>query len=243
MSDSMAGELEALLRNEALAVAVPLARGLKVTVSEALWPAASVKGNDSPETANSGVVTVAEETVTLEPVALSDAVRLALCPTTTLPKFKLEGETVNWPAAVPVPANEIASVEFEALDTTEMLPLALPAEMGANTAPKVKLCPGIRVRGRVSPLMLNPEPLALACVIVTLDPPELVKVSVRLVLLPTCTLPKLRLEGFDVSEPDATPAARRATLRLGSVASLVMATLPVAAPVDCAENTTLKFLL
>jgi hypothetical protein len=35
-----------------------------------------------------------------------------------------------------------------------MLPLTLPAEAGAKVAPKVKLCPGISVIGRLSPLML-----------------------------------------------------------------------------------------
>ena len=79
-----------------------------------------------------------------------------------------------------MPDSETVRVELEALETTEMLPLALPAEAGEKTAPKVKLCPGVRARGRFNPLTLNPEPLAVAWVIVTLDPPELVKVSDRL---------------------------------------------------------------
>ena len=79
-----------------------------------------------------------------------------------------------------MPDSEIVRVELEALETTEMLPLAPPAEAGEKTAPKVKLCPGVRARGRFNPLTLNPEPLAAAWVIVTLDPPELVKVSDRL---------------------------------------------------------------
>ena len=61
-----------------LAVAVPLACGLKVTVNEALWPAAMVEGSEMPLRANSEVLVVAEETVTLEPVALSVAVKLLL---------------------------------------------------------------------------------------------------------------------------------------------------------------------
>ena len=79
-----------------------------------------------------------------------------------------------------MPDSEIVRVELEASETTEMLPLTLPAEAGEKTAPKVKLCPGVKVRGRFNPLRLNPEPLAAAWVIVTLDPPELVKVSERL---------------------------------------------------------------
>ncbi len=76
--DSRAGELEASLVKDVLAVAVPLACGVKVTVTEALWPAAMVEGSERPLRANSGVLVVAEETVTLEPVALSVAVKLLL---------------------------------------------------------------------------------------------------------------------------------------------------------------------
>jgi len=46
--DSSSDELEALLAKEALAVAVPLACGLKVTVNSELWPAARLKGNEIP---------------------------------------------------------------------------------------------------------------------------------------------------------------------------------------------------
>ena len=41
------------------------------------------------------------------------------------------------------------------------------------------------VKGNDSPLKLNPVPLAEAAEIVRLDPPELVRVSDKLVLLPT----------------------------------------------------------
>lgn len=67
-----------MVTNVALAEAVPLAWGVKVTVKGALWPAGMVNGNESPLRANSEVLVAAEETVTLEPVALSVAVRLLL---------------------------------------------------------------------------------------------------------------------------------------------------------------------
>src|SRR5207237_9287459 len=81
--------------------------------------------------------------------------------------------------------------ELEALETTERLPVTLPAEFGAKTTPKVKLCPGIKVSGRFNPLTLKAEPERLAWVMLTLEPTELVSVSVWVELLPTCTLPKL----------------------------------------------------
>ncbi len=61
-----------------------------------------------------------------------------------------------------MPDSEIVRGELEALETTEMLPLALPVEVGAKTAPKVKLCPGVKVRGGFNPLALNPEPPTVA---------------------------------------------------------------------------------
>ena len=50
-------EFAALLANKTLSEAVPLACGVKVTVNDALCPAASVKGNESPLKANSEVTT------------------------------------------------------------------------------------------------------------------------------------------------------------------------------------------
>ena len=57
------------------------------------------------------------------------------------------------------------------------------------------------VKGKVSPLMLKPVPLALAAEIVRLVPPVLVSVSERLELLPTVTLPNARLLGLAVRVP------------------------------------------
>jgi len=62
-----------------------------------------------------------------------------------------------------------------------------------------------RVAGRVSPLTEKPAPLGVACEIVTLDPPVLVKVSDVLLLFPTCTLPNARLAGLGESAPAVTP--------------------------------------
>jgi len=43
----------------------------------------------------------------------------------------------------------------------------------------------VSVRGRVNPLIEKSEPVKLACEIVTDDPPVLVRVSDRFVLVPT----------------------------------------------------------
>src|SRR5437899_846546 len=93
--DSIVGEFEALLTKEMLAVSVPLAWGVKVKANDALWPAASVNGNDTPLRVNSELLEVAEETLTLEPAALRVAFKLLLVPTATLAKSKVVGATPN----------------------------------------------------------------------------------------------------------------------------------------------------
>ena len=50
---------------------------------------------------------------------------------------------------------------MEELETTERLPVTLPAEFGAKTTPKVTLCPGNKVSGRFNPLRLKAEPIGL----------------------------------------------------------------------------------
>ena len=64
-----------------------------------------VNGSCIPLRENSGLLTEADETVTLEPVAERVAVKVWLFPTITLPKLKLAGERLSCPTAVPDPAN------------------------------------------------------------------------------------------------------------------------------------------
>ena len=77
----------------------------------------------------------------------------------------------------------------------------------------------------------------------TLEPPVLVTVSDRACLLPTITLPKLRLVGFDPSVPGATPVPDNGMVRLGLEAVEVMVTLPLALPADAGVNVTLRLAL
>src|SRR5437667_10966087 len=95
----------------------------------------------------------------------------------------------------------MARGELEALETTERLPVTLPAEFGVKATPKVKLCPGTKVSGRFNPLTLKAEPVRLAWVMLTLESPELLSVSDCVALFPTCTLPKLRREEVTCSTP------------------------------------------
>src|ERR1700678_2696119 len=94
--------------------------------------------------------------------------------------------------------------------------------------------------GRFSPLKEKAAPVKFACEMVTEDPPVLVRISDRLVLLPTCTLPNARLVGFAASVPGATPVPERGMVRLESEPVEVMLKVPLAAPLADGEKTTVN---
>ena len=160
--ESTVGEPEALLANEAVPDAAPVACGVKVTVNCRLLPAAIVVGNEMPLSVNSELLRFAEDTVTLVPVALSVAVRGLLAPTATLPKPKLVGFTASCPEAVPVPESGMFNVGFEAFEAIARLPLSPAADGGVKMTVKVTLWPDVSVIGGVRPLTVNPVPVTVA---------------------------------------------------------------------------------
>ena len=239
----MAGVFDALLLNVRLALAAPEALGVKVTLNVADWPAGIVTGNEMPESVNSLLVLLADETVTADPEALRLPPNDALDPTDTVPKLSEVGETANWPCPVPVPENAMLSGEFEAVEITAIVPLAEPVLVGANVAVNVTLWFVARVAGSVSPLIENGADTPLTCEIVTDDPPVLVMVSDKFALLPTSTLPKPRLEGLGLNVPAVMPVPERAIFRLGFDPFEVMLTLPLTAPPEVGENFTVNEVL
>lgn len=103
------------------------------------------------------------------------------------------------PGVTPVPESGMLRLGFAPFEVMLTLPLAAPLAVGANSTVKDVLCPAFSVTGTVSPLRLKPLPLALAAEMVRVVPPEFVSVSESDFELPTCTLPKLKLEGFGES--------------------------------------------
>ena len=83
----------------------------------------------------------------------------------------------------------------------------------------------------------------MAWAMVTLEPPELVRVSDSVRLLPTCTLPKLRLEAVAVSDPGVTPDPESGTVNVGFDALLAMERLPLADPPVVGAKVTLRVAL
>src|SRR5207249_7787798 len=134
---STSGVVEALLLNEIVPEAVPLLCGVNVTLTGALCPAASAIGNETPFKLNSGLLVLADETVTLEPLAPSVAVKLLFWPTVMVAKSNAAGDNSNWPDAVAVPESAIDKLEFEASETMTILPLAVPEDLGEKAVLKV----------------------------------------------------------------------------------------------------------
>jgi hypothetical protein len=130
---------EALLMKPSVPEAVPEACGAKAMVIGTLCPAAIVSGKIIPLRENSGLFKLAEDTVTLAPVAPRFPAREVLVPTVTLPKFAELGETDNWPCAVLVPVWEIVSVGFDASELTMIVPVAVLAVCGVKVVLNVRL--------------------------------------------------------------------------------------------------------
>ena len=108
-----------------------------------------------------------------------------------MPKERLVGLAESVPGVTPVPESAMLRLGFDPSDVIATLPVTAPAVVGANFTAKVELWPTARVNGNVSPVMLKPEPVAEAAEMVRLDPPELVRVSVRDFEPPMTTFPKL----------------------------------------------------
>ena len=128
---------------------------------------------------------VAVEIVTLDPpelVRVPD--KFVLLPIWTFPKARLVGFADNAPCVTPVPDVGMLKLGFEPLEVMATLPLAAPLVVGAKVTVNDVLWPAFKVSGRESPLTVYPLPFAAPAEIVTLEPPELVRVSDKLVLLP-----------------------------------------------------------
>ena len=113
--------------------------------------------------------TEALEIVTFEfPVFVSVTSCVAVVPSVTVPKLKLEafGESL-FVAATPVPLKEIIIGKLLASPPIEMLPESAVADFGLNATMKFMLAPAARVTGAESPDMLKPAPVTATWEIVS----------------------------------------------------------------------------
>jgi hypothetical protein len=95
--------------------------------------------------------------------------------------------------------------------------------------------------------MLNPEPVTFAPEIVTLPPPELLRISVSVCELPTWTLLKLRLVGLAPNSPELTAVPDIVTVTELEILKLAVffpldwvvnaiETVPLSVPLEVGEN-------
>jgi hypothetical protein len=98
-----------------------------------------------------------------------------------------------------VPETEIVSGEFTALLVIVTLPVTLPEAAGANVTFIVTDAPGLRMSPVEMPLTVKPAPEIVTLEIETLEPPVFFSVTGCVLLLPTFTFPKLRLEVLELS--------------------------------------------
>ena len=224
-----------------LPLLLPADAGVNTALKVVLCPAFRLTGSVGPLKVNPVPVTAAFEIVTVEPPELVTTTATdLLLPSVTLPKTTLLGLAVNEPGATPVPLSAIFNGDPGASEAIARLPLTFPEPVGANFTEKITAWLGVNVVGSVNPTMEKPAPVTVACEMVTFDPPELVRVSDRLELLPTCTLPKARLAGLDESAPGVAPFPDNAMFRFGLPPFEVMLMFPVTPPgavgANVAEN-------
>jgi hypothetical protein len=118
------------------------------------------------------------------PIFVSVSPSVLLLPVATLPKLRLTGLAASCPAVTPVPDSGTLSVGFAAFEVIARFPLTLPLDTGEKTRLKFALWPPANVSGSVTPDALNPVPVAPIAEIVTLAPPEFVKIAVAVCELP-----------------------------------------------------------
>ena len=114
-------------------------------------------------------------------------------PVVTLPNVSLEEFSVSCPGATPVPARARLADALEASLLTVTVALKAPLPFGENTKLTEALCPDAIVTGRLgearAKYLLE---IAIPLTVIELVP-EFVAKTVRVLLLPATTLPKLRL--------------------------------------------------
>ena len=135
-----------MVKNEIFADAVPLAVGVKVTVNGRLCPAAMVVGNVTPLTVKAELLELADDRVTLPPLALTLPFCVCVLPMVILPKFIEDGLTARLPAeVVPLPVSETATDGSEASELSMRVALLVPLLAGANVTDKLTLLPALRL--------------------------------------------------------------------------------------------------
>jgi hypothetical protein len=142
---------------------------------------------------------------------------------------------------VPSPERVIFAGEFVALLATVTLPDTLPAVRGENVASKVADCPGARVKPAEMPLAEYCVPETITLETITSELPAFVSMTVKALLFPRATFPKLRLVVLVVRRAVAAiPVPLKDTVLGELETSLMTETLPDKAPAVFGAKMTLN---
>ncbi len=157
---------------------------------------------------------LAEDSVTLPPLAVTLPLCVCVLPMVTLPKLNEPGVTPSVPVVLLAePLRATVTEGSAAVDAMARLAVSVPELVGEKVTARFVLAPAASEYGSAGPLTANPLPVTLADEIVRLDPPVFETVSVWLWLLPVETLPKLRLAEV-LRYPAPAPVPDKAPLEL-----------------------------
>ena len=231
----------ALSRIMTTPVRVPLAVGVNVTAMVHMPEAASgveveqvVLGSSAKSPLDFKTVMESE----LVPLLVSVTDRAAaVVPITVLPKVRLEGASVT-PGAVPVPVRAMVCAPPLALSVMVMTPVRTPLAVGVKVTAIVQVFPaatGVEIE-QVEPASRAKSPLAARAVMESELVPLLVSVTdCAVAVVPTTVLPKVRLEGVNVT-PGAAPVPLNAMVCVPPLALSVMVMTPVLTPLATGLN-------
>ncbi len=181
---------------------VPVDVGLKTTLVVQLAPAGSVVPHPKVAMANGAdapaPVTVIAELVPLVRTTFSGVL---VVPTACEPKFTVVGETLTPPvvAVAPVPDSGTVCVPAESFTFSE--PVRVPLALGVKFTEMVQLAPAATLVAHVPPAIPK-SPVEAIDVNVTAEAVPFCSVTVCAALVvPTVWLPKVRLDGDNVTDP------------------------------------------
>jgi hypothetical protein len=194
---------------------VPTAVGSNLTWIETAMPGFRVTGKVAPENVKPVPVRLAELTVTaVLPVEVSESDCVAAVPTGSSPKLRvvlLKVSTGSGEAPVPLRLTVLVLPLEELLEMLSV-PLVALSTVGWKLTWTVIDWPGDKLAGKVGELRENPVPVMESELILAGTVPVDFTVKGRVAVVPSATVPKLRLDAL--SARVETPGSTSQILRL-----------------------------
>lgn len=240
LSAMAAGDPGTFVLREMLPATFPAAEGANTALNAMLPFGANVCGA-KPVTLKPVPVTLSDETTRFAvPVFFTVIVCELLVPSITLPKLTLDG-VIDMAGLAPVPLRAIAVDDGVKFVETEMLPETFPGVVGAKTALKLMLVPGVRVFA-LKPVTLKAVPVTLSDETTRFAVPVLVNVIACVELVPSVIVPKFTLEGA-TEMPAWVPVPAKETVTGVPERFVTIEMAPETPPEDAGSKTALNVML